>query len=368
MKFDEVLPLYVLDAVTDDERIWIENHIRTHPEALEQLNALQADVMILNESAEPIEPAPHVKEQLMSRIAAESDHATATPTRAVRQSKPTTQESWWDRLRAGFALPAFAGAAALAALMAFLWVGSLRQQLETQGQFVAEQQSKVVALESEVKSLQAIVGNVEAERNALLEQTGDLESEMSAIQSDLSSLTAEKAALEAETAALAEENNELGIQLERTEGVAELEERIAALEAESAELQRINLDLQEQLEAQDTLLAIYRSPELETIQVAGTGEQTQAIGHLSADTRSQTAVFNAWRLEPVDHNLWTYQLWLINDEGAAGVGVFDLHEDGWGTVTIATELLSNYNAVGLTVEPRGGSDVPTTDVVMLGNR
>jgi anti-sigma-K factor RskA len=58
-----------------------------------------------------------------------------------------------------------------------------------------------------------------------------------------------------------------------------------------------------------------------------------------------------------------YQLWLSNGERISG-GVFDVGEDGYGSMTIrAPEDLDTYR-FGVTIEPAGGSPGPTGERVL----
>jgi anti-sigma-K factor RskA len=58
-----------------------------------------------------------------------------------------------------------------------------------------------------------------------------------------------------------------------------------------------------------------------------------------------------------------YQLWYIGDEGPVSAGTFDTA--GSGTVfRVLDGTMSAGDAVGVTVEPKGGSDKPTTDPIV----
>jgi len=58
-----------------------------------------------------------------------------------------------------------------------------------------------------------------------------------------------------------------------------------------------------------------------------------------------------------------YQLWYINADGAAPAGTFD--STGDGTVWRVLEgTMQAGDAVGVTIEPNGGSDQPTTDPIV----
>ncbi|GAA1525491.1 anti-sigma-K factor RskA [Agromyces terreus] len=60
----------------------------------------------------------------------------------------------------------------------------------------------------------------------------------------------------------------------------------------------------------------------------------------------------------------TYELWYIDEAGAVSAGTFDVANDG-ETWRILEGEFAPGTAVGITVEPAGGSDQPTTDPVAV---
>jgi anti-sigma-K factor RskA len=75
------------------------------------------------------------------------------------------------------------------------------------------------------------------------------------------------------------------------------------------------------------------------------------------------AVFLASGMDPAPQE-HTYELWLIHDAGATPAGLFDVDERGRATRVMTGDLGSTL-AIGVTVEPEGGSPQPTTDPVMV---
>jgi anti-sigma-K factor RskA len=59
----------------------------------------------------------------------------------------------------------------------------------------------------------------------------------------------------------------------------------------------------------------------------------------------------------------TYQLWIMRPDGARSVGV--LGRGGSGDVQQFVEGVKETDQIGLSVEPDGGSDEPTTDPVLV---
>lgn len=74
------------------------------------------------------------------------------------------------------------------------------------------------------------------------------------------------------------------------------------------------------------------------------------------------AIFRASRVPglPVDR---TYQLWIIGADGAHSVGV--LGRGSSGDLSQFVEGIAASDKIGLTVEPKGGSDQPTTTPVLV---
>jgi anti-sigma-K factor RskA len=60
----------------------------------------------------------------------------------------------------------------------------------------------------------------------------------------------------------------------------------------------------------------------------------------------------------------TYELWYIDEDGATPAGTFDVGDDGRRSVVLAGEMESG-DTIGVTVEPAGGSDIPSTDPVIV---
>jgi anti-sigma-K factor RskA len=62
-----------------------------------------------------------------------------------------------------------------------------------------------------------------------------------------------------------------------------------------------------------------------------------------------------------------YQLWLIRDGQRTSGAVFSTDENHYGGTRIRAPLsLLEYSAVGITIEPEGGSSQPTGTQVLSG--
>jgi anti-sigma-K factor RskA len=64
----------------------------------------------------------------------------------------------------------------------------------------------------------------------------------------------------------------------------------------------------------------------------------------------------------------TYQFWLIRGEQAIPAGLLDVGADGRGTLIFdASEPVDSFDAIGVSEEPAGGSEAPTTTPVLVGS-
>lgn len=63
----------------------------------------------------------------------------------------------------------------------------------------------------------------------------------------------------------------------------------------------------------------------------------------------------------------TYQAWLVRDGKRVNAGTFAVNGDGYGVLIINSgQPVSDYQQLGITVEPAGGSPAPTTPRVIGG--
>ncbi|MDR6906827.1 anti-sigma-K factor RskA [Agromyces sp. 3263] len=111
--------------------------------------------------------------------------------------------------------------------------------------------------------------------------------------------------------------------------------------------------------AQREMAAIASAPDAQsqTHEVPGGGEITLVTS--AAKGRSGVVVDG---LPPLEAGQ-TYELWYIDDSGAAAAGTFDAN--GGETWRVLDGSFSPGVAVGVTVEPEGGSAQPTTDPIVV---
>jgi anti-sigma-K factor RskA len=133
-----------------------------------------------------------------------------------------------------------------------------------------------------------------------------------------------------------------------------------------------NITLQRQLRTQaaqiaasranwQTMIVLLNDPAVRWYAVAG----DTANGHFWATPQGKVACLVAQRL-PAVRNDQVYQVWLVHGGEHTSGGVFEAREgNGWILIR-STEPLANYDFVGVTIEPRGGSAAPTSRPILQG--
>ena len=149
--------------------------------------------------------------------------------------------------------------------------------------------------------------------------------------------------------------------------LSQLEERISELETAKVQLEQANQTLQQQLQTgNDRLMLIANADPDRTLQLSNPEGEPGAGGTFYVRDDEGLLV---WRgLEPLPQDQ-SYQLWLIPPaEGApvpAGLLEIEAGAPDWLTVQIPPDA-QNFAAVGVSIEPAGGSPAPTGPIVLLG--
>jgi anti-sigma-K factor RskA len=256
-KIEELLPFYVLDALTDDEMELVESYLAEHPEARAQIEEMNSAASSLPYSVPPVEPPHRVKDALMARVAVDQ-RSNASEQKQV----PHPHERRLVNL-----FPAFSFAIATVAV---IW---------------------------------AVILNIQ----------------LSQLRNDVSALG-------------------------------------DALAAQSNSLQQINAKL-----PQTPVSAVV------TVSLKGTDIQPQAQGELIADPKSESAVLVIAGLSQLEAGK-TYQVWLIDVGGPKSAGLLTVDANGQGVLIVTSDSqIGSFNALGISIEPDGGSPQPTGDIVVLSD-
>ena len=106
---------------------------------------------------------------------------------------------------------------------------------------------------------------------------------------------------------------------------------------------------------------------MRVVNLSGTKIAPQATGLIviSLDGEHGTLVVDHMPGLPENQE---YQLWLIKDGVRTNGGVFSVSKDGYGSLWVKSpQPLASYSAIGITIEPKGGSPGPTGEKVLGGS-
>jgi anti-sigma-K factor RskA len=151
-----------------------------------------------------------------------------------------------------------------------------------------------------------------------------------------------------------------------TNQVARLQAQVAQLQAENEQLLATGQQLIDQFEQNrrqiSTLLTVNQLVTLDGTDSAPTARGTLFMGE-------EAMVLLLEGLQPLPAGQ-TYQLWLIPaDSEPISAGLIEVSNTAAPSLTAESSLpTTTFSAVGLSVEPAGGSLQPTGEIVLLGNR
>jgi hypothetical protein len=125
--------------------------------------------------------------------------------------------------------------------------------------------------------------------------------------------------------------------------------------------------LSRQLDSRTALLANVARDDLLTFELIDARESAPvAGGRLLCHPQERSAILQVENFPPLDQNM-VYQVWLIRDDHRTSGGLFEVDATGRGTLVIDSPLpMGEYQYVGITPEPVGGSDGPTALPIVRG--
>lgn len=92
-----------------------------------------------------------------------------------------------------------------------------------------------------------------------------------------------------------------------------------------------------------------------------------AMGELILDSRGESGTLLVDNLDALDSD-YQYQVWLIRNGERVSAGVFSVNQQGYASMLIqASDPLTSYDSIGISVEPFGGSSGPTGARVLDGS-
>ena len=124
--------------------------------------------------------------------------------------------------------------------------------------------------------------------------------------------------------------------------------------------------MQRDLVASRETLAQVIAPNVRAIAITGTPVQPEAHGKLIADPGGNSALLVTSDLKPLPPEQ-VYQFWLIRGDVPVSGGLFTVDTGGRGILRVESdEAVESFDAIGVSIEPVGGSPQPTGPIVMLG--
>ncbi len=306
-----MLPAYVLGALEADEMLAVDDYLAAHPALLVRLAELEATADQLALAAPEVEPPARAKAGLMARVQADAEVRSmlstmeAQPARTVSPPLAPTQPAR-EQPRPAPPRPIQRAEEAQS------WIDRLRGFLG--GNFYWP------TLAAGSMAAPLIVAVYAA-------QAGNSADSISAQLSDA-------------------------------------QQRIALLENQVDSLVQVNHQLEEQIANDRNQLAIFANAD-RVVALAGTPDAPDASGALYVGPENGLLVLRDLPPLPADQ---TYELWLIPGDGSPiPAGLVQVAEEGDSTFTIALAgQPTDFAAVGLSIEPTGGSPAPTGPIVLLG--
>lgn len=130
------------------------------------------------------------------------------------------------------------------------------------------------------------------------------------------------------------------------------------------ELQQRQAELAEHLAEDQTAIAMLSYPSTQALPVVADIENV--AGSMLVDKEKRIAVLVTWNLPEVQEGQ-TYQIWLVDSEGKRTSGGLFKPVEGqrYTTTTVwSPDPFEQYEGIGVTVEPEGGSEAPTGSRVL----
>lgn len=339
-QINELLAVYVLGGLLPEEEAEVEAYIADNPHAAALLEEAYAAAALLPYTAPALEPSPAAEAALFARIEADVASQTA-PVRATAVSaKPHSQltPTIWDSLRAFFRTPLVTAVSLAAVVFILLWGLSLNRQ---------------------VRDLNQNMNQLVADNSSLRTDFDALASENNALNGRIVELQAANQAFAAQIDEMAQNNAEL---------IAtnnDLQSQVVQASASQSEIAALSASLEAELAA--TLAALpFNSPDIYSVTLPGTEEQPAASAQLVIDPLSNTALLVVNGMPELPESS-VYQVLLIRDTEHETAETFRVDTEGDGVLLVhSTEPLQSFDAVGVSIEPEGGSVQRTGDVVLLG--
>lgn len=345
-QIEDLLAVYVLGGLSAEEEAAVEAHVAQNPHAARLLEEAYAAAALLPYTAQPLEPSAAAEAALFARIEARSQPQTALKAPAVpaapavKATRPApAKPTVWETLRHFFSLPLVTAVGLGTAVLLLIWSFSLNQQVRALNQDVQQ-------LTADNSSLRTNFDTLASENLSLTARVSELQAANQTYENQVDEMAQTNAQLIAT-------NHELEAEVDET-AVTQ-----TTLEAQITELQN---------ELDSVLAAIpFDSSQVYAVTLPGTEDQPGASAELVIDPVSNTALLIVDGMPELPQDA-VYQVLLIRGTEHETAETFRVDTQGEGVLLVhSTEPLQSFDAVGVSIEPEGGSVQRTGDIVLLGN-
>ena len=122
--------------------------------------------------------------------------------------------------------------------------------------------------------------------------------------------------------------------------------------------------LRAQLSTQQLVVDVLRSPDTRVVALSNQTGGPEGAAQLLLDPARERALLVTSALPRLPQDQ-TYQLWLIGNNTPESMGTFEVNQQGVASIVVqANRPLNQFQAVGVSIEPEGGSPQPT-NVILL---
>jgi anti-sigma-K factor RskA len=303
---DELLALYALGGLEPDEQRLVEEYVAENPVAEAKLAEFQHTANWLPQAAVALPPSAEMSAQLFERVERNSAARFAAPPPATPAPIPARPPRPAPQITKYEPRPTWADVWQVFSklgLMALVLVMGLR----------------IYELNQQEWDYKISLASVTADRNRLERENGVLSAELTAVTTQNSAL----------------------------------EQQLASLQTELA--------------SQQTIANLVSSPASYRIILPGTEANPEAQGQLLYDPEEEVAILVVADLPPLARGL-VYQVLLIRDDGHDTAETFSVSTTGNEVLVIhSLAPLHTFTAVGVSIEPAGGSPQRTGEIILLGN-
>ena len=327
---EDLFESYVLGALESDERAAMEAHFDKCADCLARLQEEGEIVTRLAEAAPRLEVPPRVKEALFSRIAAESG-PEPEPGRRLSISQLSSAIGGFLMARPA---PAFAILVVAVLIVGGVWFNSRIDDIASD---TGDLDDRVAEVADESKALADRLATVSEKSNEAESGFGDM----------LEAQSETLARLDTQTQEMAEDSGIIANQLDI----------LLASQTHTYDM----------LRDQGYLTYVMSSPGTAVNLLSATEPTARARGMIAVSDTGQAAVLLTLDLPPLPPDK-VYQVWLIKGGRGFDSGVFTVDSNGYGqTIIQLFAPLGWFDAIGITIEPSGGSPGPTGDSVLKGD-